>query len=109
MPSRLFCAIIKNPIFAERVGLFCPSTNWRSIIAVAEEPNVKEFYVQVPSCDETAIYFPKGGVPNWDQKDIYLIMMQFTVIQLIGVILILFYHKLFSGYLIRFSDYRALV
>ena len=92
MPSRLFCAIIKNPIFAERAGLFCPSTNWRSIIAVAEEPNVKEYiYVQVPSCDETAGYTFQQVVFQIGTKRIYMLhlMMQFTVIQLIGVILIL--------------------
>ena len=33
-------------------------------------------------------YFLKGVVPQWDLKDIYLGMMQFMVIQLIGLILI---------------------
>ena len=33
-------------------------------------------------------YFLKGVVPDWDLKDIYLGMMQFMVIQLIGLILI---------------------
>jgi len=33
-------------------------------------------------------YFLKGVVPEWDLKDIYLGMMQFMVIQLIGLILI---------------------
>jgi TRAP-type mannitol/chloroaromatic compound transport system permease large subunit len=30
----------------------------------------------------------KGVVPNWDLKDIYLGMMQFMVIQLVGLILL---------------------
>jgi TRAP-type mannitol/chloroaromatic compound transport system permease large subunit len=34
-------------------------------------------------------YFLKGVVPEWDLKDIYLGMMQFMVIQLIGLGLIL--------------------
>ena len=34
-------------------------------------------------------YFLKGVVPDWDLKDIYLGMMQFMVIQLLGLILIL--------------------
>ena len=34
-------------------------------------------------------YFLKGVVPEWDLKDIYIGMMQFMVIQLIGLILIL--------------------
>jgi len=33
-------------------------------------------------------YFLKGVVPEWDLRDIYLGMMQFMVIQLIGLILI---------------------
>ena len=33
-------------------------------------------------------YFLKGVVPNWDLKDIYLGMMQFMVIQLVGLILL---------------------
>jgi TRAP-type mannitol/chloroaromatic compound transport system permease large subunit len=33
-------------------------------------------------------YFLKGVVPQWDLKDIYLGMMQFMVIQLIGLVLI---------------------
>ena len=33
-------------------------------------------------------YFLKGVVPNWDLKDIYLGMMQFMMIQLVGLILL---------------------
>ncbi len=33
-------------------------------------------------------YFLKGVVPEWDLKDIYLGMMQFMVIQVIGLVLI---------------------
>lgn len=39
-------------------------------------------------------YFLKGVVPEWDLKDIYLGMMQFMVIQLIGLGLILAYPQL---------------
>ena len=34
-------------------------------------------------------YFLKGVVPEWDLKDIYHGMMQFMVIQVIGLILII--------------------
>ena len=34
-------------------------------------------------------YFLKGVVPEWDLKDIYIGMMQFMVIQMIGLILVL--------------------
>jgi len=39
-------------------------------------------------------YFLKGVVPDWDLKDIYLGMMQFMVIQLIGLILLFSFPQL---------------
>ena len=39
-------------------------------------------------------YFLKGVVPEWDLKDIYLGMMQFMVIQLIGLMLIIFFPQI---------------
>jgi TRAP-type mannitol/chloroaromatic compound transport system permease large subunit len=39
-------------------------------------------------------YFLKGVVPNWDLKDIYLGMMQFMLVQLIGLILLLIFPQL---------------
>ena len=39
-------------------------------------------------------YFLKGVVPEWDLKDIYLGMMQFMVIQLIGLLLIVFFPQI---------------
>ena len=39
-------------------------------------------------------YFLKGVVPNWDLKDIYLGMMQFMVIQLVGLTLLLLFPQL---------------
>ena len=71
MPSGLFHGITTNPILAERAGLFYPSINWSSIMAVADELNVKEFHVQVPSCDETAISFAeqrKEDAENFNLK-----------------------------------------
>ena len=59
MPSGLFYGITTNPILAERAGLFYPNINWSSKMAIADKLNVKEFHVQVPSCDETAISFAK--------------------------------------------------
>ena len=35
-------------------------------------------------------YYIKGVVPNWDLRDIYLGMMQFMVIQVIGLLIVLF-------------------
>lgn len=39
-------------------------------------------------------YFLKGVVPNWDLKDIYLGMMQFMLVQLIGLTLLLLFPQL---------------
>lgn len=39
-------------------------------------------------------YFLKGVVPEWDLKDIYLGMMQFMVIQLIGLVLIFIFPQI---------------
>ncbi|MBT7879159.1 MAG: C4-dicarboxylate ABC transporter, partial [Gammaproteobacteria bacterium] len=36
----------------------------------------------------------KGVVPDWDLKDIYLGMMQFMLIQLIGLILIFIFPQI---------------
>ena len=39
-------------------------------------------------------YFLKGVVPEWDLKDIYLGMMQFMVLQVIGLIIIIVFPKI---------------
>jgi TRAP-type mannitol/chloroaromatic compound transport system permease large subunit len=39
-------------------------------------------------------YFLKGVVPQWDLKDIYLGMMQFMVIQVLGLILIIIFPQI---------------
>ena len=39
-------------------------------------------------------YFLKGVVPNWDLRDIYLGMMQFMLVQLLGLILLLIFPQL---------------
>ena len=39
-------------------------------------------------------YFLKGVVPDWDLKDIYAGMMQFMALQIIGLLLILFFPQL---------------
>ena len=39
-------------------------------------------------------YFLKGVVPEWDLKDIYIGMMQFMVLQVIGLILIIIFPQI---------------
>jgi TRAP-type mannitol/chloroaromatic compound transport system permease large subunit len=36
-------------------------------------------------------YYIKGVVPDWDLKDIYIGMMQFMVLQFVGLLLVLFF------------------
>ena len=48
-------------------------------------------------------YFLKGVVPEWDLKDIYFGMMQFMVIQVIGLILIF----IFPGFVLWLPDYLS--
>ncbi|MGI9402119.1 MAG: TRAP transporter large permease, partial [Rhizobiaceae bacterium] len=63
----------------------------------ALEINITWFAILVAVCLQTAwlsppvalsAYFLKGVVPDWDLKDIYLGMMQFMVIQLIGLAIV---------------------
>ena len=39
-------------------------------------------------------YFLKGVVPDWDLKDIYIGMIQFMVLQLVGVTLLIMFPKI---------------
>lgn len=39
-------------------------------------------------------YYIKGVVPDWDLKDIYLGMMQFMVMQVIGLLIVLFFPQI---------------
>jgi TRAP-type mannitol/chloroaromatic compound transport system permease large subunit len=39
-------------------------------------------------------YFLKGVVPEWDLRDIYMGMMQFMVIQVIGLVAIVFFPQI---------------
>ena len=61
------------------------------------EPAVVWFAILVAVCLQTAwlsppvalsAYFLKGVVPSWDLKDIYLGMMQFMCIQLLGLAIV---------------------
>ena len=65
--------------------------------------NLTWFAILVAVCLQTAwlsppvalsAYFLKGVVPEWDLKDIYIGMMQFMVLQLIGLILVVIFPKL---------------
>lgn len=66
-------------------------------VLIKLEVNMLWFAILVAVCLQTAwlsppvalsAYFLKGVVPEWDLKDIYLGMMQFMVIQIIGLALV---------------------
>ena len=54
--------------------------------------NLQTAWLSPPVAPPT--YLPKGVVPSWDLKNIYLGMMQFMVIQLIGLALLFSFPKL---------------
>jgi len=81
------------PIVLVVVPIFLPIVNKLGIDLVW-------FCTLVAVCLQTAwmsppvalsAYFLKGVVPQWDLKDIYLGMMQFMVLQIIGLLLILWF------------------
>ena len=81
------------PIVLVVVPIFLPIVNKLGIDLVW-------FCTLVAVCLQTAwmsppvalsAYFLKGVVPQWDLKDIYLGMMQFMVLQVIGLLLILWF------------------
>ncbi|NNK78504.1 MAG: TRAP transporter large permease subunit, partial [Litoreibacter sp.] len=66
-------------------------------VLIELEVNMLWFAILVAVCLQTAwlsppvalsAYFLKGVVPEWDLKDIYLGMMQFMVIQIIGLAIV---------------------
>jgi len=66
-------------------------------VLIELEVDMLWFAILVAVCLQTAwlsppvalsAYFLKGVVPSWDLKDIYLGMMQFMVIQLIGLTIV---------------------
>jgi len=81
------------PIVLVVVPIFLPIVNKLGIDLVW-------FCTLVAVCLQTAwmsppvalsAYFLKGVVPQWDLKDIYLGMMQFMVLQIIGLLLVLWF------------------
>ena len=61
-------------------------------IAILVAVNLQTAWLSPPVA--LSAYFLKGLVPSWDLKDIYLGMMQFMVIQVIGLVIIILYPKI---------------
>ena len=93
---------VKYPALPIRYSFYSESSDGRDTFIMSQSRNPTSF-VYVPKAPVMAVnlqtawlsppvalsaYFLKGVVPEWDLKDIYLGMMQFMVIQVIGLILI---------------------
>ena len=81
--------LLTVPIFAPLVEGLGFDLIWFGILVAV---NLQTAWLSPPVA--LSAYFLKGVVPNWDLKDIYLGMMQFMVIQLIGLILIFIFPQI---------------
>ena len=63
-----------------------------TLVAILVAVNLQTAWLSPPVA--LSAYFLKGVVPSWDLKDIYLGMMQFMVIQVIGLVIIILYPKI---------------
>ena len=75
--------LIIVPILVPTLEALNVNLTWFAILVAV---NLQTAWLSPPVA--LSAYFLKGVVPEWDLKDIYLGMMQFMVIQLIGLILI---------------------
>lgn len=62
---------------------------WFSILVAV---NLQTAWLSPPVA--LSAYFLKGVVPDWDLKDIYLGMMEFMVLQVVGLLLVLFFPQI---------------
>ena len=63
-----------------------------ALIVILVAVNLQTAWLSPPVA--LSAYFLKGVVPEWDLKDIYIGMMQFMVLQLIGLILIVVFPQI---------------
>ena len=75
---------------------------WFAILVAAV--NLQTAWLSPPVA--LSAYFLKGVVPEWDLKDIYIGMMQFMVLQVIGLLLIIIFLKLLYGFRTIFTEVR---
>lgn len=68
-------------------GVLADQTNRLIWFGILVAVNLQTAWLSPPVA--LSAYFLKGVVPEWDLKDIYLGMMQFMVIQLLGLILVM--------------------
>ncbi len=70
----------------DKIGI---SLTWFGILVAV---NLQTAWLSPPVA--LSAYFLKGVVPEWDLKDIYIGMMQFMIIQLIGLTLIFIFPQI---------------
>ncbi len=81
--------MIVVPIILPLVEALGFNLTWFAILVAV---NLQTAWLSPPVA--LSAYFLKGVVPSWDLKDIYLGMMQFMVLQIIGLIIIILYPKI---------------
>ncbi len=81
--------LIIIPILIPALDKMGISLTWFGILVAV---NLQTAWLSPPVA--LSAYFLKGVVPEWDLKDIYYGMMQFMVIQLIGLVLIFIFPQL---------------
>jgi len=81
--------MIVVPIILPLVEALGFNLTWFAILVAV---NLQTAWLSPPVA--LSAYFLKGVVPSWDLKDIYLGMMQFMVLQIIGLIIIIAYPKI---------------
>ena len=81
--------LIIVPILVPTLEQLDVNLTWFAILVAV---NLQTAWLSPPVA--LSAYFLKGVVPEWDLKDIYLGMMQFMVIQLIGLILIFMFPQI---------------
>jgi len=81
--------LIIVPILVPTLEALDVNLTWFAILVAV---NLQTAWLSPPVA--LSAYFLKGVVPEWDLKDIYLGMMQFMVIQLLGLILIFIFPQI---------------
>ncbi len=81
--------LIIVPILVPTLEALDVNLTWFAILVAV---NLQTAWLSPPVA--LSAYFLKGVVPEWDLKDIYFGMMQFMVIQLIGLILIFMFPQI---------------
>ena len=84
-----FVVMIIVPIILPLIEALGFNLTWFAILVAV---NLQTAWLSPPVA--LSAYFLKGVVPEWDLKDIYLGMMQFMVLQVIGLVIIILFPKI---------------